>query len=52
MLFVKLRQASFEITRAFPSFASVQSGDEWSGGKEGGYVSKRACKGRAVSDHV
>ncbi|KAI4546229.1 hypothetical protein MG293_002784 [Ovis ammon polii] len=36
MLFVKLRQAPFEITRAFLSFASVQSGDEWNRGKKGG----------------
>lgn len=41
MLFVKLRQAPFEITRAFLSLASAQGDDEWNGEEKGGQASGR-----------
>lgn len=52
MFFAKLRQAPFEITRAFLSLASAQSGDECSGEETGELASKGTCRGRIVSHRV
>lgn len=51
MLFVKLRQAPFEITRAFLSLASAQ-GEEEEWGGEGRAGLRETSRGRTLCGHV